>query len=204
MLPTRRDFLVGGGLAAGGLALAGLGLPRLSVAAPATADITMMSDPLGTTVWFDPIGILVAPGTTVRWMVHANVHTTAAYHPRNDHHSLRIPEKAEPWDSHFLVNPGDHFSITLTVPGVYDYFCAPHEAAGMVGRIVVGKPAGPGTLPFDYFRGRPGTSAWVPVPAAARKAFPSVRSCGRAWCGGRRRLRPRPRRGSVDTPGGPC
>ena len=180
MLPTRRDFLVGGGLAAGGLALAGLGLPRLSVAAPATADITMMSDPLGTTVWFDPIGIMVAPGTTVRWMVHANVHTTAAYHPRNDHHSLRIPEKAEPWDSHFLVNPGDHFSITLTVPGVYDYFCAPHEAAGMVGRIVVGKPAGPGTLPFDYFRGRPGTSAWVPVPAAARKAFPSVSEIVRA------------------------
>jgi len=137
-------------------------------------------DPLGTTVWFDPIGILVAPGTTVRWMVHANVHTTAAYHPRNDHHSLRIPEKAEPWDSHFLVNPGDHFAVTLTVPGVYDYFCAPHEAAGMVGRIVVGKPAGPGTLPFDYFRGRPGTSAWVPVPAAARKAFPSVSEIVRA------------------------
>jgi plastocyanin len=165
VLPTRRDFLVGGGLAAGGLALAGLGLPRLSAAAPATADITMMSDPLG---------------TTVRWKVHANVHTTAAYHPRNDHHSLRIPEKAEPWDSDFLVNPGDHFSVTLTVPGVYDYFCAPHEAAGMVGRIVVGKPAGPGTLPFDYFRGRPGTSAWVPVPAAARKAFPSVSEIVRA------------------------
>jgi hypothetical protein len=66
------------------------------------------------------------------------------------------------------------------VPGVYDYFCAPHEAAGMVGRIVVGKPAGPGTLPFDYFRGRPGTSAWVPVPAAARKAFPSVSEIVRA------------------------
>jgi len=180
VLPTRRDFLVGGGLAAGGLVLAGLGLPFLSAAAPATAEITMMSDPLGTTVWFDPIGILVAPGTTVRWMVHANVHTTAAYHPRNDHHSLRIPEKAEPWDSHFLVNPGDHFAVTLTVPGVYDYFCAPHEAAGMVGRIVVGKPAGPGTLPFDYFRGRPGTSAWVPVPAAARKAFPSVSEIVRA------------------------
>jgi plastocyanin len=180
VLPTRRDFLVGGGLAAGGLVLAGLGLPFLSAAAPATAEITMMSDPLGTTVWFDPIGIMVAPGTTVRWMVHANVHTTAAYHPRNDHHSLRIPEKAEPWDSHFLVNPGDHFAVTLTVPGVYDYFCAPHEAAGMVGRIVVGKPAGPGTLPFDYFRGRPGTSAWVPVPAAARKAFPSVSEIVRA------------------------
>jgi hypothetical protein len=24
------------------------------------------------------------------------------------------------------------------VPGVYDYYCVPHEHAGMVGRIVVG------------------------------------------------------------------
>ncbi len=34
--------------------------------------------------------------------------------------------------------------MTLTVPGVYDYFCIPHEMAGMLGRIVV---ASPGTRP---------------------------------------------------------
>jgi hypothetical protein len=35
--------------------------------------------------------------------------------------------------------------------GVYDYFCKPHEAAGMVGRIVVGNPgSGPGTRPFNH------------------------------------------------------
>ncbi|MDA7965440.1 plastocyanin/azurin family copper-binding protein, partial [Ruegeria sp.] len=28
----------------------------------------------------------------------------------------------------------------LTIPGVYDYYCLPHEAAAMVGRIVVGTP----------------------------------------------------------------
>ena len=44
----------------------------------------------------------------------------------------------------------------------------------MVGRIVVGRPGGPGALPFDYFAGRPTTQAWVPVPEAARAAFPSV------------------------------
>ena len=171
-MPTRREFLVAGGLTAGGLALAGLALPRRSAAAPGTFDITMMSDTLGTAVWFDPIGILVPPGSTVRWKVHANVHTTAAYHPRNDHHSLRIPEKAEPWDSKFLVNPGDHFSVTLSVPGVYDYFCAPHEMAGMVGRIVVGRPGGPGAKPVDdaaYAR-----KGWRPVPPAAKAAFPSI------------------------------
>jgi hypothetical protein len=64
--------------------------------------------------------------------------------------------------------------VTLTVEGVYDYYCLPHEQAGMVGRIVVGQPSGPGSLPFDYFHGRPGTAGWKAVPDAARKAFPAV------------------------------
>ena len=89
-------------------------------------------------------------------------------------HSLRIPEGATPWDSGFLVNPGDHFDVTFSVDGVYDYYCLPHEEAGMVGRIVVGKPIGPGALPFDYFQGKPGTANWKPVPVSARKAFPSI------------------------------
>jgi plastocyanin len=129
---------------------------------------------LGSKVWFDPIGVLIEPGQTVRWVLEANVHTSTAYHPDNDGHALRIPEAAEPWDCGYLVEPGDHFEATLTVPGVYDYFCAPHEMAGMVGRIIVGKPSGPGTLPFDYFRGDPAARNWRAVPAAAQAAFPAI------------------------------
>ena len=51
---------------------------------------------------FNPIGLRVAPGTTVRWVVEANVHTATAYHPANGGHPLRIPERAEPWDSGYL------------------------------------------------------------------------------------------------------
>jgi plastocyanin len=178
--PSRREFLK-----AGGLALVGFGLVpnrRASAAALLEAGrslsapevIEMRSDTLGSRVWFDPIGLYVEAGATVRWIVRENVHTTTAYHPRNDHHSLRIPENAVPWDSGFLVHPGDHFDITLTVPGVYDYYCMPHEAAGMVGRIVVGKPTGPGAQPFDYWVGRPGTDGWQHVPDLARETFPSV------------------------------
>ena len=170
MPETRRAFLKHGAYAAAGLVLLGCD------AAPAarTEIIEMRSDALGTRVWFDPIGLYVAPGTIVRWIVRENVHTTTAYHPRNDKHSLRIPPRATPWDSGFLVQPGDHFEIVLTEPGVYDYFCAPHEMAGMVGRIVVGKPLGPGALAFDYWNGKAGTSDWRHVPDAARDAFPSV------------------------------
>jgi len=179
--PSRREFLK-----AGGLALAGFGLVpsrdrRLAAlfgarlhSAAAHEVIEMRSDALGSRVWFDPIGLYVEPGTTVRWIVRENVHTTTAYHPRNDHHPLRIPESAVPWDSRYLVHSGDHFDVTLSVPGVYDYYCIPHEAVGMVGRIVVAKPLGPGAQAFDYWVGKPGTNGWRHVPDAARQTFPSV------------------------------
>lgn len=128
----------------------------------------------GDKVGFDPIGLHVESGQTVRWILDSNVHTTTAYHPKNDKHSLRIPEAAIPWDSDYLVNPGDHFDVTFTVDGVYDYYCTPHELAGMVGRIVCGQPTGPGTLPFDYFTKDPKSAGWLPVPDTAAQAFPSI------------------------------
>src|ERR1700758_3529131 len=141
---TRREFLK-----AGGVALAGLAVPSAArIAVPHTSHVSqivkiyMKSDPQGSEVWFDPIGVHIEPGQTVRWIVMENVHTTTAYHPKNDMHSLRIPKDATPWNSGFLVNKGDHFDVTLTVEGVYDYYCMPHEQAGMVGRIVVCKPGG--------------------------------------------------------------
>ena len=155
-MPSRRGLVIGGGLL-----LAAPALRRVSAAD--VVEIRMRSDPEGAHVDFDPIGLRVAPGTTVRWVVEANVHTATAYHPANGGHPLRIPERAEPWDSGFLVEPGEAFEVTLTAEGVYDYFCAPHEVAGMVGRIIVGRPGGPGTA-------APGED----VPPAAQAAFPSV------------------------------
>jgi plastocyanin len=167
----RREVLRAGGLLLAGLAsFAGLRPAR----AGGVVEIRLRSDLLGAQVWFDPIGVLIEPGQTVRWVNQANVHTSTAYHPANDGHALRIPEAAEPWDSGYLVEPGDSFEITLAVPGVYDYFCAPHEIAGMVGRIIVGAPSGPGALPFDHFEGDPAAHDWQPVPKAAQAGFPPI------------------------------
>ena len=100
----------------------------------------MRSDARGARVWFDPVGIRVAPGDTIRWVLEANVHSTTAYHPSNGGFASRIPVGAEPWDSGLLTEPGQSYSVRLLVPGVYDYFCLPHELAGMAGRIVVAVP----------------------------------------------------------------
>lgn len=146
---------------------------RAARAAPPPAIVHMVSDTNGSFVGFDPIGLLIEPGQAVRWQCDANVHTTTAYHPKNANHSLRIPKEAQPWNSDYVM-PGKHFEVTFTVPGVYDYFCIPHEMAGMVGRIIVGHPAGPGTLPFDYFLKLPNPPHWMTVPEAAQKAFPAI------------------------------
>lgn len=168
---SRRTYLK-----ASALTLTGLATP-FSARSTSTAqpvEIRMWGSQDGTKVGFDPIGVFIQPGQTIRWVLDSSVHTTTAYHPGNGNHSLRIPEAAKPWDSGYLINPNDHFDVTFTIEGVYDYFCIPHEMAGMVGRIVVGRAAGPGALPFDYFTQDPKAAKWLAVPDAAAKAFPSV------------------------------
>jgi plastocyanin len=158
-MPSRRQLL----LAGGGVLLLAPRRYRQVLAAPAVVEVRMRSDPDGARVGFDPIGLKAAPGTIVRWVVEANVHTTTAYHPANGGHPLRIPEHAAPWDSDYLVEPGQTFEVMLTVEGVYDYFCTPHEMAGMVGRIIIGRPGVAGVHLPD--RG---------VPPMAQAAFPSI------------------------------
>jgi len=169
---SRREFLKAGGLALAGLAVPapflvggrsdGIPPPRRGPGRSVT--IRMRGDLSGAHVWFDPIGVLVPPGTTVRWVLEANVHSATAYHPSNGGYAARIPPDAEPWDSGLLTVPGQAFAVRLEAPGVYDYFCIPHELAGMVGRIVVaGGPA-------DRLRAAEG----IAVPGLDEDPFPPV------------------------------
>jgi len=137
LVSERRRLLL---LASTGLALNALILSRRGQAQE-VLDIVLSGTPNGASVWFRPRGLLVQRGQTIRWVNGdaGNVHTSTAYHPDNAGKPLRIPRGAPPWNSDYLL-PGQSFYVTFDVPGVYDYFCVPHEHAGMVGRIIVQAP----------------------------------------------------------------
>lgn len=153
------------------LALAGSGLATLAVLRVARAAeievVEMRGTPRGERVWFAPLGLAVAPNTTLRFVNRdpGNSHTSTAYHPDLFGRSRRIPGNAMPWDSSFLL-PEESFEVMLAVPGVYDYYCLPHEMAGMVGRVVVGQPGDAG------WEAAPSDGSDLPDVAIA--AFPSV------------------------------
>ncbi len=139
MTIKRRQFLaLGGGLVA-----------AFHVARPLRAAsvevIEMRGTARGERIWFSPNGLAVLPGTRLRFVNRdkGNSHTATAYHPANYDRLRRIPAAAKPWDTGFLM-PGESADVVLQVPGVYDYYCIPHEMAAMVGRIVVGRPEDPG------------------------------------------------------------
>ncbi|WP_049979945.1 plastocyanin/azurin family copper-binding protein [Halolamina rubra] len=123
MTHSRRQFL--GALGAG--AVASVGLTRRATAQE-TPVVEMGND------YFDPIGLHVDPGTTVRFEIAAGSHSATAYPDR-------IPADASAFDSG-TISEGS-FEYTFDEPGTYDYYCIPHKSIGMVGRVVVGDPGGP-------------------------------------------------------------
>ncbi len=132
---SRRRFLHAGAAAIGLLAARPAAWAGIRPSS-GEAVVRMRASPDGAAVWFDPVGLWVEPGTRLRFVLEAGVHTTTAHHPDNGR-PLRLPRGAAPWDSGYLVEPGAEFSVLLSVEGVYDYFCRPHELAGMAGRILV-------------------------------------------------------------------
>lgn len=154
---------------AGGGFLAALLIRPAAATAGDVVEIGMQGNADGSHVWFDPVGVHVQPGQTIRWTNRdpGNSHTATAYHPALFGRPRRIPAGAEPWDSDYLL-PEESFSVVLVETGVYDYYCVPHEHAGMVGRIVVGAPTA------DQMAAAPPDAALTPLPDAALSGFPSV------------------------------
>ncbi|MCU4801514.1 plastocyanin/azurin family copper-binding protein [Halobacteria archaeon HArc-gm2] len=101
--------------------------------------VSMVAGEDGTKLQFDPPLVWVKTGGTVTWGLESGNHSVTAYHPDNDR-PQRIPEDASSFDSDVLAESNPTFEHTFETPGVYDYYCEPHRANGMVGTVVVGRP----------------------------------------------------------------
>ena len=98
-------------------------------------------------VAFDPSSVTVTQGDTIAWTYAAGEpHSVSAY-------GDGIPEGATYWASggfdseeaartgwengEGAVQSGQSYVHTFETTGTHEYFCIPHEAAGMVGEVVV-------------------------------------------------------------------
>lgn len=95
--------------------------------------------------YFEPAGLAVEPGDTVRFNLATPHHNVNAYHPAFGY-TQRVPGDAPPYSSPVL-GVGEYWLYTFRTEGVHNIMCAPHELFGMVGSIVVGSATGPGANP---------------------------------------------------------
>jgi plastocyanin len=135
----RRRFLTTAGAAAAvGLA----GCTSMQIGAKVDYDVGM------TAVAFKPPELTISVGDEVVWYnTSSRAHSVTAY-------ENAIPEGAEyfatgGYDSEAAareawrqsldgaLTSGQKYSHTFDVPGRYQYFCIPHEQAGMMGTIIV-------------------------------------------------------------------
>ena len=164
----RRDFLR---VAGGTFALCNMGWLRIAAGQSTVKKITSTRNYGAGRYYFNPLGLYVTLGETVQWPAGREGFSVTAFHPDNDNHELRIPENAKSFDSG-IMRVGTTFEYTFEVEGTYDYYSRRHEVIGMVGRIVVGRPGGPGEKPFGY-GSREGRA---PIYKEVEKVFEFARS----------------------------
>ncbi len=160
----RRDFLRVAGV--GTFGLSSLGWLKFASGQSAMNEISLSRNYAAGRYYFNPLGLYIAPGETVQWSARSEGFSVSAYHPDNDNHELRIPEDAEPFDTG-IMSAGSTLEWTFDVEGTYDYYSQRQEVIGMVGRIVVGRPGGPGEEPLGYGSGE----GRAPIFREARKVF---------------------------------
>ncbi len=99
--------------------------------------------------YFQPTGLFIEPGSTVRFIAETPHHTATAYHAQHVK-AQRVPEGTEPFSGP-IIPIGETWEYTFETPGVYDLWCGPHEQYGMAMRLVVGEASGPGAEPVTDF-----------------------------------------------------
>ena len=99
-------------------------LTILFLAAPAWAvDVTMGS---GGNLIFDPSDITINAGDTIHFV-------NGMLPP----HNIIVKGRADLSRESLMFNPGESQDILFADAGDYDFFCGPHQGAGMIGTVHV-------------------------------------------------------------------
>ncbi|WP_435195540.1 plastocyanin/azurin family copper-binding protein [Natronomonas sp. EA1] len=142
---NRRDFL----RSAGGVTAAA-GAVAASGTAAAQEEKTVVVGPGGSLV-FDPATVYVAKGGTVTWEWDSDDHNIVV-----DSQPEGAGWEGTEGDAATLYDTGHTYSHTFETLGEYSYYCAPHQSAGMVGKVVVNEtgqaptPAGGGEVDPEH------------------------------------------------------
>lgn len=145
------------------------GTPGETAAGGRTHTVDMTDD-----LVYDPGEITIAPGDTVVWENVGSIgHTVTAYGEEipqdstyfasgdfDSEQAARDAYSAGDPEAGFIAG-GESYQHTFQVAGDYQYFCIPHEAADMIGSVIVEEGGAPAPTP--------GAGAGQPqVPAFAR------------------------------------
>lgn len=98
-------------------------------------------------------GLHVEPGDIVLYSAESPDHAVAAYHERHGRQN-RVPEDVGPISS-AMPPIGGYWLYQFETEGVYDFYCPPHQAFGMVHRVVVHDGEGDVPQPDIQQTGRP-------------------------------------------------
>ncbi len=96
--------------------------------------------------FFSPDKLTIQPGDTVTFVNAQDTPHEVMF--------INVPKAVDA----MIMSPmhekkGDSFSYTFTIPGTYKFHCHPHEALGMDGTLIVGKPSKPGqTKAVDHHK----------------------------------------------------
>jgi plastocyanin len=101
--------------------------PKYASAAPSPQDRPRVVTVNINDNFYEPGAIAIWPGTTVVWVNNGNrVHT--------------VTSTAGLWNDSGPLAPGEEFSVTFDLPGIFFYYSRPNTRDSMRGKIVVRNP----------------------------------------------------------------
>lgn len=112
--------------------------PAASAAASSSMPAPAVEIEMTNRLLFSPDTVRIRAGETVLWRNTSALPHTVTADPTKVARAgnVILPAGAAPFDSG-MMDAGDTFSHTFTVPGTYRYVCVPHELANMIGVVIV-------------------------------------------------------------------